>query len=220
MNAPPSLLKKELKIKSDKNNNYNVEIFIDSNSFLNIIIKNIDKTVLNQYKGKYSLDEMKTKNRYFLVSESISEAFYLLEPNLNNNSLIEKMNELVFIINIPNPLSPKIDFILNVENKDQNSSINELKEIINNQNNKINSLEQIIKDQKKDYNSLLNKHTEIINKQNDKINSLEQIIKEQNSSINKHTEIINKLNDKINSLEEPIKNLEKNLVKKYLWELR
>ena len=82
MNAQPSLLKKELQIKSDKNNDYNVEIFIDSNSFLNIIIKN--KTLLNQYKGKYSLDEMKTKNKYFLVSESISEAFYLLEPNLKN----------------------------------------------------------------------------------------------------------------------------------------
>ena len=169
MNAAPLLLKKELKIKSDKNNDYNVEIFIDSNSFLNIIIKNIDKTVLNQYKGKYSLDEMKTKNKYFLLSESISQAFYLLEPNLNNNSLIEKMNELVFTINIPNPLSPQIDFILNVEKKDDNSSINELREIINKQNDKINSLEQIIKDQ----NSSINKLKEIINKQNDTINSLE-----------------------------------------------
>ena len=149
MNAPPSLLKKELKIKSDKNNDYNVEIFIDSNSFLNIIIKNIDKTDLNQYKGKYSLDELKTKNKYFLLSESISEAFYLLEPYLNNNSLTEKTNELVFTINIPNRLSPQIDFILNVEKKDYNSSINELREIINKQNDKINSLEQIIKDQKK-----------------------------------------------------------------------
>ena len=82
MNAAPLLLKKELKIKSDKNNDYNVEIFIDSNSFLNIIIKN--KTLLSEYKGKYSLDELKIKNRYFLVSESISEAFYLLEPNLKN----------------------------------------------------------------------------------------------------------------------------------------
>ena len=192
MNAQPSPSKKELQIKSDKNNDYNVEIFIDSNSFLNIIIKNIDKTFLNQYKGKYSLDEMKTKNKYFLVSESISEAFYLLEPNLKNNSLIEKMNELVFTINIPNPLSPKIDFILNVEKKDNNSLLNDLREVINNQNDKINSLEQIIKDQKKDYNSLFNKLTEIINKQNDKINSLEQIIKD----------------------------LEKNSVKKCLWELR
>ena len=163
MNAAPLLLKKELKIKSDKNNDYNVEIFIDSNSFLNIIIKNIDKTVLNQYKGKYSLDEMKKKNKYFYVSESISEAFYLLELNLKNNSLIEQMNELVFTINIPNPLSPQIDFILNVEKKDYNSLLNELREIINNQNDKINSLEQIIKDQKK-----------IINNQNDTINSLEQ----------------------------------------------
>ena len=171
MNAPPSLLKKELKIKSDKNNDYNVEIFIDSNSFLNIIIKN--KTLLSQYNGKYSLDEMKTKNRYFLVSENISEAFYLLEPILKNNSLTEKMNELVFTINIPNPLSPKIDFILNVEKKDYNSLLNDLTEIINKQNDKIKSLEQINKDQ----NSSINKLTEIINKQNDKINSLEEPIK-------------------------------------------
>ena len=208
MNTPPSLLKKELKIKSDKNNDYNVEIFIDSNSFLNIIIKNIDKTFLSQYNGKYSLDELKKKNKYFLLSESISEAFYLIETNLKNNSLIEKMNQLVFTINIPNPLSPQIDFILNVEKKDYNSSLNELTEIINKQNDKINSLEQIIKDQ----NSSINEHTVIINKQNDKINSLEQIIKEQNSSINQFREIINKLNDKINSLE--LNNLEKK------WELR
>ena len=80
MNAAPLLLKKELQIKSDKNNDYNVKIFIDSNSFLNIIIKN--KTLLSQYKGKYSLDEMKTKNNYFLVSESISEAFYYLNQIL------------------------------------------------------------------------------------------------------------------------------------------
>ena len=64
------------------------------------------------------------------MSENISEAFYLLEPNLKNNSLIEKMNELVFTINIPNPLSPQIDFILNVENKDDNSALNELREIL------------------------------------------------------------------------------------------
>ena len=80
------------------------------------------------------------------------------------------MNELAFTINIPNPLSPKIDFILNVEKKDDNSSINEHTEIINKLNDKINSLEQIIKDQ----NSSINKLKEIINKQNDTINSLEQ----------------------------------------------
>ena len=63
MNAAPSLLKKELKIKSDKNNDYNVEIFIDSNSFLNIIIKN--KKLLSQYNGKYSLEELKKKTNIF-----------------------------------------------------------------------------------------------------------------------------------------------------------
>ena len=63
MNAQPSPSKKELQIKSDKNNDYNVEIFIDSNSFLNIIIKN--KTLLSQYNGKYSLEELKKKTNIF-----------------------------------------------------------------------------------------------------------------------------------------------------------
>jgi len=217
MNAGPLPLKKELKIKSDKNNDYNIEIFVDSNSFLNIIIKTIDKIPSRKYDGKYSLDEMKKKNKYFLISENISQAFNLLEPNLKNNSLIEKMNELIFSINIPNPLSPQIDFIVNVEKKDYNSSINELSEIINIQNNKINSLEQTIKDEKKEYNSSINKLCEIINKQNNKINSLEQIIKDDKKDYNLS---INKLCDKINSLEEMNKNLEKKLLKKYLWELR
>ena len=194
MNEAPLPKRNEVKMKSNKNNYFNVEIFIDSKSFLNIIIKTIDKIPSMKYYGKYSFDDITKKNKYFLMSETISDAFQLLSLNLknNNNLLKEEMNELIIFINIPNPLSPQIDFKVQVEKKDYNSSINELSEIINIQNNKINSLEQTIKDEKKEYNS----------------------------SVNKLCEIINQQNDKINSQEEPNKNIEKNLEKKYLWELR
>ena len=177
MNEAPLLKRNEVKMKSDKNNYFNVEIFIDSNSLLNIIIKTIDKIPSMKYYGKYSFDDITKKNKYFLMSETISDAFQLLSLNLknNNNLLKEEMNELIIFINIPNPLSPNIDFKVQAEKKDYNSSINELSEIINKQNNKINEL------------------TEIINIQNNKIN-------EQNNKINLLEPKINIILEKINQL--------------------
>ena len=177
MNEAPLLKRNEVKMKSDKNNYFNVEIFIDSNSLLNIIIKTIDKIPSMKYYGKYSFDDITKKNKYFLMSETISDAFQLLSLNLknNNNLLKEETNELIIFICVPNPLSPQIDFKVQAEKKDYNSSINELSEIINKQNNKINEL------------------TEIINKQNNKIN-------EQNNKINLLEPKINIILEKINEL--------------------
>ena len=175
MNEAPLLKRNEVKMKSDKNNYFNVEIFIDSNSLLNIIIKTIDKIPSMKYYGKYSFDDITKKNKYFLICGTISDVFQLLSLNLknNNNLLKEEMNELIIFINIPNPLSPQIDFKVQAEKKD--SSINEFSEIINTQNNKINEL------------------TEIINKQNKKIN-------EQNNKINLLEPKINIILEKINEL--------------------
>ena len=177
MNEAPLPKRNEVKMKSNKNNYFNVEIFIDSKSFLNIIIKTIDKIPSMKYYGKYSFDDITKKNKYFLMSETISDAFQLLSLNLknNNNLLKEEMNELIIFINIPNPLSPQIDFKVQAEKKDYNSSINEFSEIINKQNNKINEL------------------TEIINIQNNKIN-------EQNYKINLLEPKINIILEKINQL--------------------
>ena len=177
MNEAPLPKRNEVKMKSNKNNYFNVEIFIDSNSFLNIIIKTIDKIPSMKYYGKYSFDDITKKNKYFLICGTISDVFQLLSLNLknNNNLLKEEMNELIIFINIPNPLSPQIDFKVQAEKKDYNSSINEFSEIINKQNNKINEL------------------TEIINKQNKKIN-------EQNNKINLLEPKINIILEKINQL--------------------
>ena len=177
MNEAPLPKRNEVKMKSNKNNYFNVEIFIDSNSFLNIIIKTIDKIPSMKYYGKYSFDDITKKNKYFLICGTISDVFQLLSLNLknNNNLLKEETNELIIFINIPNPLSPQIDFKVQAEKKDYNSSINELSEIINKQNNKINEL------------------TEIINIQNNKIN-------EQNYKINLLEPKINIILEKINQL--------------------
>ena len=177
MNEAPLPKRNEVKMKSNKNNYFNVEIFIDSNSFLNIIVKTIDKIPSMKYYGKYSFDDITKKNKYFLICGTISDVFQLLSLNLknNNNLLKEEMNELIIFINIPNPLSPQIDFKVQAEKKDYNSSINEFSEIINKQNNKINEL------------------TEIINKQNKKIN-------EQNNKINLLEPKINIILEKINQL--------------------
>ena len=177
MNEAPLPKRNEVKMKSNKNNYFNVEIFIDSKSFLNIIIKTIDKIPSMKYYGKYSFDDITKKNKYFLICGTISDAFQLLSLNLknNNNLLKEETNELIIFINIPNPLSPQIDFKVQAEKKDYNSSINEFSEIINKQNNKINEL------------------TEIINKQNKKIN-------EQNNKINLLEPKINIILEKINEL--------------------
>ena len=177
MNEAPLPKRNEVQMKSNKNNYFNVEIFIDSNSFLNIIVKAIDKIPSMKYYGKYSFDDITKKNKYFLICGTISDVFQLLSLNLknNNNLLKEEMNELIIFINIPNPLSPQIDFKVQAEKKDYNSSINEFSEIINKQNNKINEL------------------TEIINKQNNKIN-------EQNNKINLLEPKINIILEKINQL--------------------
>ena len=138
----------EYKIESDKKNYYNIEMFIDSNSLLNIIIKSIDKIPEKKYHEKFSFEDMKQKNKYFLMSENISDTLLLLEPNLkniDNLKLLENINELTILINIPNPLSPQIEFKVKEQKKDFDSLINELYEIINKQNNKINSLEKTVK---------------------------------------------------------------------------
>ena len=139
MNQAP-LPQKKILITSNNYIKYSVEFFNDSN-YLNILIKTIDKIPSINYNNKFSLEEIKQLNRYFLSCTNISEVYTLLEPfiqNTNNISLIEKTNEINLIINISFPLSPQIIFTIKSYTKNMNESINELYEIINKQNNIIN----------------------------------------------------------------------------------
>jgi len=151
-------------IKSNRNNSFNIEIYIDSNSLLNFNIKTIDDIIYNE---KFSLEDIKEKNKYFLMCNNISDVFIILESNFKNNEnikLLEEINEFILSINIPNPLSPQIDF--NIKKTKFNSSINDIYELINKQINRINLLEQTIENQKKK-----------INEQENKIRKLDEEIK-------------------------------------------
>ena len=148
------LPQKKILITSNNNNKYSVEIFDESNS-LNIFIKTIDKIPSISYNKKFSLEDIKQLNKYFLSCTNISEVYVLLEPfiqNTDNLRLIEETNEINLIINISFP-SPQIIFKIKSYTKNMNESINELYEIINKQNN-------------------------IINKQNIQLNELRNEIKE------------------------------------------
>ncbi len=146
MNQAP-LPQKKILITSNNNIKYSVEIFNESN-YLNILIKTIDKIPSINYNNKFSLEEIKQLNRYFLSCTNISEVYTLLEPfiqNTNNISLIEKTNEINLIINISFPLSPQIIFTIKSYTKNMNESINELYEIINKHNIQLNELRNEIK---------------------------------------------------------------------------
>ena len=161
-------------VTSNNNNKYSVEIVNESN-YLNILIKTIDKIPSITYNNKFSLEDIKQLNKYFLTCTNISEVLILIEPfleNTNNISLIEETNEINLIINISFPLSPQIIFNIKANTKNINETINELYEIINNQNNKIN-----------EQNNQLNKLNNQLNNQNNKINEQNNQLKEQKDEI-------------------------------------
>jgi len=175
--------KKKFIVSSNNYNKYSVELLFELN-LLNISIKTQDKIPSIRYNNKFSLENIKQLNKYFLSCTSISEVYVLLEPsiqNTNNMSLIEETNEINLIINIPYPLSPQIIFKTKINSKYGNESMNELYEIINKQNIQI-------------------------NKQNNKIN-------EQNNKINEQNNKINEQNDKINEQHYQIKLLKEKIIK-------
>ena len=179
MQAP--LPQKKFLITSYNNIKYSVEFFNESN-YLNILIKTIDKIPSISYNNKFSLEDIKQLNKYFLTCTNISEVLILIEPfleNTNNISLIEETNEINLIINISFPLSPQIIFNIKAKTKNINETTNELYEIINKQNNQLKEQKNIINEQ----NNQLNKLNNQLNNQNNKINEQNNQLKEQKDEI-------------------------------------
>ena len=187
MNKAPLPLKNFF-VTSNNNNKYSVEIVNESN-YLNILIKTIDKIPSITYNNKFSLEDIKQLNKYFLTCTNISEVLILIEPflqNTNNINLIEETNEINLIINISFPLSPQIIFNIKANTKNINETINELYEIINNQNNKIN-----------EQNNQLNKLNNQLNEQNNQLKEQKDEISLLRKEIKKKPIGIIEKNDKI-----------------------
>lgn len=173
--------------KSDKDNEFSVEINSNSSS-LNIIINSKNKVPAMIYQESFSLEKIK-KNKYFSICDSMKEIITVLLPiikNINNIKLLEKTNEVELLITLPHPICPQISFNLKAKKKDTNDSINELYELISNLTKKVENQQNII------------------NEQNNKIKNLEEKI---NLIENENKKIIEiKKQEKINLEKFSIKN--------------
>ena len=127
---------KKLDLKSDINNEFEVQLYIFEN---NIVFEGASKKLIPQkrYKKIYTLNEIQ-KNKFFLMYENIDEIYEEIQNQINEKEkqlkLIEKQNKL--ILNLPlnikkiNELLFEIDEIvennINIQINDLYSYINKL----------------------------------------------------------------------------------------------
>ena len=130
-------------VKSNNNIKYSIDIYSNSNSFLQIDINSLNKTPQIYYEQQFSLENIKKLGKYFLMCESISDVLISLETNIQNKNkieLLEETNEINLIIPLNHPLCPQIIFNIKQKKKDISELMNEIYNIINNQQNEINKL--------------------------------------------------------------------------------
>ena len=112
---------KKFNLIVEKNNNfkYSIDIYSNSNSFLQIDINSLNKIPQIYYEQQFSLENIKKLGKYFLMCESISDVLISLEPNIQNNNkkieLLEQTNEINLIIPLNHPLCTQI--IFNIKQK-------------------------------------------------------------------------------------------------------
>ena len=173
MNETLMLSEYELDIIFDKNNSFKIKIFVDNKSFLNFIIEEINQNDIKSFNDKFSFNNIIEKNKYFLICQNIYDILIIFKQifnDINNIKLLEKQDEIILLIIIPNPFFPQIEFRF-TGNK-YNTSIDELREMIHMQNNEINILKKTIEEMQ---NS--------IKQQEKKIKNLENLEKESLSEI-------------------------------------
>ena len=125
MNAISPYLEKEFKIKSDKNKDYSLKIYF--NSELQVKAKELNKLSTESFIGYYNKEYI-LKNKYFSSCQNIPHIQLALNSILiddNNINLKEEQNELKLILKLPLPDCKEIIFPLKNDKKDTNESINE-----------------------------------------------------------------------------------------------
>ena len=176
--AASELYKKETPIK-----NLNFEIFSNSkdkyslnitcyNSYLNISIKSLNKSFEKEYEENFTLEQIKSISKYFLICESTVDVISSIEPNLKNTNLIQESNNLKLIISLNHPLCKEAIFIIPEKIKvyDQTELyhiISELKKSNQNQQEIINNLQKNVNDLTKRVKILENEIDELKNTKNE-----------------------------------------------------
>ena len=174
--------KLEIKIISDKNNEFSLILSADNYSYLNI--KAIQKNDLfnKSFSNKYIKDKIK-ENKYFFMFDNLKEICDEISERIKSKGikLIENPNNLMFIISLPSTKIKEITFELNEEQKNDKDKINNLNELIIKLKNEITELKN---ENKKEINELKNNFNREINENKKEINKLNDVINNQNNEIN------------------------------------
>ena len=138
---------KTLNLKSDKNNDYEIQLYVYEN---NLIFEGQTQNAIPQknYKRIYSFEDAQ-KNKYFLICENINEIYDEILTQISQNEKevkISEKNEKANTLILTIPLNTKkikecffeIDEVIN----NTNDKINELYSIVNNLTNEVKNLKE------------------------------------------------------------------------------
>ena len=138
---------KTLNLKSDKNNDYEIQLYVYEN---NLIFEGQTQNAIPQknYKRIYSFEDAQ-KNKYFLICENINEIYDEILGQISQNEKevkISEKNEKANTLILTIPLNTKkikecffeIDEVVN----NTNDKINELYSIVNNLTNEVKNLKE------------------------------------------------------------------------------
>ena len=151
MNTPEAI-QKNFVITNDQNQK--IEVLMDiSNSKLTLNTE-LNENILNKkkYTSSYSFDEVKEKNKYFFLCQSLNDVVNQVESLLKDNksaSFKKSRNQITITIQTNMPLAPQIIFELKEIEKDINTKVEELNDyILHTEKNSEKNLELILKENK------------------------------------------------------------------------
>ena len=166
-----------LEIESNSKEKYSTNM-IGYESVLEIKIKTLNNEPNKEYEERFSLNNIKKINKYFLMCESIIDVISSIEPNIKQSKIIEDKNNINFIIPINHPLCKEIIFQIKEKIKIFTSS--ELYNIISDLRNNISELRnnnQILTERVKILERKLKEKEEIkVSNKNEITNSDEEIL--------------------------------------------
>ena len=167
---------KTLNLKSDKNNDYEIQLYVNEN---NLIFEGQTQNAIPQknYKRIYSFEDAQ-KNKYFLICENINEIYDEILSQISQNEKQVKISE-------KNEKANTLILTIPLNTKKIKECFFEIDEVVNNTNDKINELYSIV-------NNLTNE-VKNLKEKNQKLEEKNQKLEEKNQKLEERVEEIEKL---------------------------
>ena len=148
----PEAIQKNFVITNDQNQK--IEVLMDTSNSKLTLNTELNENILNKkkYTSSYSFDEVKEKNKYFFLCQSLNDVVNQVESLLKDNksaSFKKSRNQITITIQTNMPLAPQIIFELKEIEKDINTKVEELNDyILHTEKNSEKNLELILKENK------------------------------------------------------------------------